>query len=47
MADSIESDRKIIIAVDLYAYALEDVMILTSSSGTTYSGLAWAQIRKV
>lgn len=47
MIDNIEPDRKIIMAVDLYARPLQHGMILTCSSGTTYSGLAWAQTRKV
>lgn len=45
--DNIDPDRKIIMAVDLYVCPLQHAMILSASSGTTYSGLAWAQSRKV
>ena len=45
--NSIDCERKIIMAVDLYVYSLQHPLIITFSSRTTYSGLAWAQSRKV
>lgn len=45
------NDRKIIVAVDLYVVPVASVIKfqvgLIDSSGTTFSGLAWAQTRKV
>ena len=44
-----EPDRKILIAIDLLVHRDEHVKTteLTFVSGTTFSGVAWAQTRKV
>lgn len=45
---SAEPDRKIIVAVDLQVPTMMIINLrLHSNSGTTFTGIAWAQTRKV